>query len=102
MEVYISGGLHNIMLMKNNYIIFAYLNNLNNVVNIKNYGFLEIFYLAMYILPITAGKGNIIQVIILFYSMYRGVESSTISSVNFSILGSNKRFFDKLYVAIIT
>ena len=27
----------------------------------------------------------------------RGVESSTISSINFSILGSNKRFFDKLY-----
>ena len=31
-------------------------------------------------------------------TMYiRGVESSTISSINFSILGSNKRFFDKLY-----
>ena len=27
----------------------------------------------------------------------RGVESFTISSINFSILGSNKRFFDKLY-----
>ena len=27
----------------------------------------------------------------------RGVESSTISSINFSFLGSNKRFFDKLY-----
>ena len=29
--------------------------------------------------------------------LIRGVESSTISSINFSILGSNKRFFDKLY-----
>ena len=28
---------------------------------------------------------------------YRGVESSTISSINSRILGSNKRFFDKLY-----
>ena len=27
----------------------------------------------------------------------RGVESSTISFINFSILGSNNRFFDKLY-----
>ena len=27
----------------------------------------------------------------------RRVESSTISSIDFSILGSNKRFFDKLY-----
>ena len=27
----------------------------------------------------------------------QGVESSTISTINFSILGSNKRFFDKLY-----
>ena len=26
-----------------------------------------------------------------------GVESSTISFINFSILGSNNRFFDKLY-----
>jgi len=31
------------------------------------------------------------------YCISRGVESSTISSINFSILGSNKRFFDKLY-----
>ena len=30
-------------------------------------------------------------------TLYQGVESSTISSINFSILGSNKRFFDKLY-----
>ena len=30
-------------------------------------------------------------------SNYRGVESSTMSFINFSILGSNNRFFDKLY-----
>ena len=30
-------------------------------------------------------------------SLSRGVESSTISFINFSILGSNNRFFDKLY-----
>ena len=31
-------------------------------------------------------------------SIIRGVESSTISFINFSILGSNNRCFDKLYV----
>ena len=30
-------------------------------------------------------------------SIIRGVESSTISSINFSILGSNKRIFDIVY-----
>ena len=33
----------------------------------------------------------------LFVAQYKGVESSTISSINFRILGSNKRFFDKLF-----
>ena len=32
----------------------------------------------------------------------RGVESFTISTINFSIQGSNKRFFDKLYESSIT
>ena len=36
------------------------------------------------------GKGSTVSDI-------RGVESSTISFINFSILGSNNRFFDKLY-----
>jgi len=31
------------------------------------------------------------------YSIFRGVESFTISNISFSILGSNKRFFDKLF-----
>ena len=33
----------------------------------------------------------------LILSFSRGIESSTISTINFSILGSYKRFFDKLY-----
>ena len=34
---------------------------------------------------------------LIIFQYFRGIESSTISSINFSILGSNNRFFDKLY-----
>ena len=37
------------------------------------------------------------QQVIAFVKLDRGVESSTISFINFSVLGSNNRFFDKLY-----
>ena len=36
-------------------------------------------------------------IFVLLRYIYRGLESSTITIINFSILGSNKRFFDKLF-----
>ena len=44
-------------------------------------------------------KNNLFHIVFNFFSLmnpsYRGVESFTISTINFCIHGSNKRFFDE-------